>query len=787
MSVTSAAPLETANKAERIPETLMSRCVRYLEMALLAGTILSTSGCSLFDSSRVTDINCNQGLTIQISPDAVPVGAFTALISLTGTALTELTEVDFIPPGGQAKKVTAIFQNGSLTAIIGSDLLRQPGTAQVQVVNFCPANGKHITATHDFEILPAFPAPTISSLDPNAATAGGPSFTLTVHGQNFVTDRSVVQWNGSMRMTTFVDSNTVRASISASDIISAGSASVTVVDLPSNETSNSLPFRITNPLPKPGVLQLISLSTDNVHPGNDPSFSPSSSMDGRFIAFASEASDLTNDNLSSGEIFLRDTCLGQGQSCTSITRLVSHADRSFAMGGKVPPPDGPAQAPSITGNISFNASAGSNAFVFVVFETTATNLVPGGVNNAQLNIFRTKMCQTDCPDAVTTSLISANTAGDPSNGRSHSAAISANGRFVAFASAATNLDAKVPITNNTENIFVRDTCFDAFTGCTPSTYLVSMDTNGNLPNALSGSPSISADGRFVAFETAATNLGPGDGRKHVYVCDTVDRTPGHNCAPTTLVSTGFTDNPARDSEAASINASGRYVAFDSIPFPANGHFKEVLVRDTCNGITGNCTPSTSLVSVQLNQAAPDGDSFSPSISSDGRFISYVSAATQQVTGDTNGFRDVFVRDTCAGADSSCVPLTVRVSVNANGVQGNGDSGLDITRSGGFFGLSAAGNGQFTSFLSGASNLVDNDNNGFDDVFLSTTGFVQPALTLVITLLAPNSATHGGGDCRNSLHELHQCLFLNLGFGSGTGTTSSESTEGSPHPQSPPRP
>jgi len=86
-----------------------------------------------------------------------------------------------------------------------------------------------------------------------------------------------------------------------------------------------------------------------------------------------------------------------------------------------------------------------------------------------------------------------------------------------------------------------------------------------------------------------------------------------------------------------------------------------------------------------------------------------------------------------------------VSVNANGVQGNGDSGLDITRSGGFFGLSAAGNGQFTSFLSGATNLVDNDNNGFDDVFLSATGFVQPALTPVITLLGPNSAAHGGGD------------------------------------------
>jgi hypothetical protein len=72
-------------------------------------------------------------------------------------------------------------------------------------------------------------------------------------------------------------------------------------------------------------------------------------MDGRFIAFASQASDLTSDNLNFGGIYLRDTCLGQGQSCTPGTRLVSHADASFAVGGKVPPPKGPAEQPSISG------------------------------------------------------------------------------------------------------------------------------------------------------------------------------------------------------------------------------------------------------------------------------------------------------------------------------------------------------------------------------------------------------------------------------------------------------
>ena len=329
----------------------MSRRVKCLEIALLAGTILSTAGCSLLGGSKPdTDINCNQGLTIsQISPDTVVAGASSAIISLAGTAFTGRSEVDFIPPGGQAQRLTAIFLNASLSVIIPPKLLTRPGTAQVQVVNFCRASGKRITASHDLEILPAFPTPTISSLDPNAETAGGPSFTLTVHGQNFVTNRSVVRWNGSNRTTTFVDSNALTASIPASDIISAGSASVTVVDLPSNEASNSLLFTIINPPPRPGVLQLVSLSADNGHPGSDASFSPSSNMDGRFIAFASQASDLTSDNLNFGGIYLRDTCLGQGQSCTPGTRLVSHADASFAVGGKVPPPKGPAEQPSISG------------------------------------------------------------------------------------------------------------------------------------------------------------------------------------------------------------------------------------------------------------------------------------------------------------------------------------------------------------------------------------------------------------------------------------------------------
>ena len=70
-------------------------------------------------------------------------------------------------------------------------------------------------------------APTLTSLSPSSAAAGGPAFTLTVNGSNFVSG-SVVRWNGADRTTTFVSATQLTAAIPAADIAAAGSASVTV-------------------------------------------------------------------------------------------------------------------------------------------------------------------------------------------------------------------------------------------------------------------------------------------------------------------------------------------------------------------------------------------------------------------------------------------------------------------------------------------------------------------------------------------------------------------------------
>jgi hypothetical protein len=125
----------------------------------------------------------------------------------------------------------------------------------------------------------------------------------------------------------------------------------------------------------------------------------------------------------------------------------------------------------------------------------------------------------------------------------------------------------------------------------------------------------------------------------------------------------------------------------------SGASKNVFVRDTCAGAQSGCVPSVMLASIGLNSSLPDGDSVSPSISADGRYVAFVSTARNLVDSDTNGVADVFVRDTCAGAPSSCVAATQRVSVSTGGLQASAAS------------ISAAisATGRFVSFATAATN------------------------------------------------------------------------------------
>jgi hypothetical protein len=126
----------------------------------------------------------------------------------------------------------------------------------------------------------------------------------------------------------------------------------------------------------------------------------------------------------------------------------------------------------------------------------------------------------------------------------------------------------------------------------------------------------------------------------------------------------------------------------------SGTPENIFVHDTCTGAPTGCAPSVALASIGLNSNPADGDSISPSISADGRYVAFLSSAMNLVDSDTNGVTDVFVRDTCAGAPSGCTPSTQRVSVATNGTQANGASTS----------ATISATGRYITFESSATNL-----------------------------------------------------------------------------------
>ncbi|MFI2710429.1 hypothetical protein ACH495_09905 [Micromonospora sp. NPDC018662] len=334
----------------------------------------------------------------------------------------------------------------------------------------------------------------------------------------------------------------------------------------------------------------------------------------------------------------------------------------------------------VQGNARSAASSSSSSGRYVSFESAATNLVPGDTNGV-IDVFVRDR------ELHTTSLVSLSSAGAQGNGVSFGAATSGTGRYVAFISVASNL---VPgDTNGVRDIFVRDRL-------TSTTSLVSVSTTGAQGNGESTVPSISHDGRFVAFTSYATNLVAGDtnGVADLFVRDRLLGTTTR----VSVSSAGVQGNGPSGFTSSMISGNGRYAIFYSaasnlVPGDTNG-VADIFVRDLLLGVT-------SRVSVSSAGVQGNGDSSGPAISVDGRFAAFSARASNLVPGDTNGVEDVFVRDLVTG-------VTRRVSVAAGGAQANAPSNQPAL----------SGDGRRVAFVSVATNLVPGDTNGVEDVFLS---------------------------------------------------------------------
>ena len=272
----------------------------------------------------------------------------------------------------------------------------------------------------------------------------------------------------------------------------------------------------------------------------------------------------------------------------------------------------------------------------------------------------------------------------PMNDHSGPESISADGRYVAFCSRASNL---VPgDTNGSLDVFVYDRQTD-------TTERVSLGFDGLQANGDNYAPSISADGRYVAFHSYASNLVPDDtnGRWDVFVHDRQTGTTER----VSVASDGTQGNA--DSNSASISADGRYVAFHSyasslVPEDTNGRW-DVFVHDRQTG-------TTEQASLASDGTQGNSDSETPTISANGRYVAFRSSANNLVPGDTNGYSDIFVYDRQAGT-------TERVSVASDGTQGNSGSGSP----------SLSADGRYVAFCSIADSLVPGDTNDRWDVFV----------------------------------------------------------------------
>jgi Tol biopolymer transport system component len=353
----------------------------------------------------------------------------------------------------------------------------------------------------------------------------------------------------------------------------------------------------------------------NGREANGPSYSPSISRNGRYIAFTSQASNLASheDHYDDADIFVHDRVTGTTERVSVRSRAGAEANDD-------------SHYPVISDNGRF-----------VTFQSFATNLDPHAPKNyyGEVYVYDRRKRTTE---RVSVPYSQAKTHRD-----GYPVGVSNDGNIVAFTSEAANL--VVGDTNHTEDVFVFDRAARA-------TRRVSIASDGTQADGKSTGSDISPDGRFVVFDSYAANLVRGDANdvSDVFV---YDLTTG---STTRISETADGVEGDGDSVAGRISADGRYVAFSSlaadlVPGDTNAagdkyHGSDVFLKDRSTG-------SITRESVATDGSEADGSSFVPAISADGRYLSFPSNATNLAPRDTNDSHDVFLRGPTHRGDKSC--------------------------------------------------------------------------------------------------------------------------------------
>jgi hypothetical protein len=471
----------------------------------------------------------------------------------------------------------------------------------------------------------------ITSLSPSNVNAGSGDFQLVVNGGGFVA-KTLVTWNNKKLDTTVtldVNGNVTMISAKVPAALVANPGTATVITLNpfsgsgNNGLSNALSFQIN---PKGTPLPAITTISPTSAPAGSPSVTLTiagpamgNMQNASFVPTTDPSGgSVVNFNLPSKQVTLPTSMITTTQITATIDASLLVNDSGHPITAVVTVTNPPTPPPAgCTFNCTGTGGGTSNGVNFTI-----------GAAGAQA-------------------------AKATANVAEEAPAVSGDGRYVSY----------IASQDGHTQTFLRDTCEGAASSCQVRTMLLSVAEDGTSGNNDSHSPSMSSDGRYVAFSSAASNLATG--------------------APT-----------------------GR----------------QIYLRDTCLGVAPACTPSTQLVSTDASGALTGTEGILPSVSTSGRFVAFVVVTpshTANQTAKTNstagtidsGYRQVFVRDTCLGT-SSCTPKTTRISLEPGSAPASGGLPAGPALSGGGKNVALAGAGTTTLFT--RSVAID------DRVFLALT-------------------------------------------------------------------
>lgn len=402
---------------------------------------------------------------------------------------------------------------------------------------------------------------------------------------------------------------------------------------------------------------------------------PGISGDGRFVVFDSTATNLVPGVNTNGrrQIYLHDRVTG-------LTELISVGSNGLA------------------GNDDSASPVVADDGDTVVFESFASNLVFNDTNNARDVFLRRRQAQITDRVSQTAQGLQGLCPAAGEGCRSYDPAINADGTIIAFGS---NARLTPEDLDNSPDIYV----LDRSSG--PTLRRITAPLGAIQANASHGSPAVSADGRFVAFASNASNLITGEPPNAVFDIFRHDRL-ANQLQKVSVPANGLAADG--DSHGPSLNGDGRFVAFWSrarnlLPGPPRDTgFADIYVADMLGTV-----PSLSRTALGLFNQSANGDSHYPSISRDGRFVAFLSRADNLVPAgvDGNNFLDVYRADrNCVLAPpQNCEVIRISIAISNRDVDGDGRAPV------------IAADPRIIAFYSDATNLVPNDTNNFRDAFV----------------------------------------------------------------------